>query len=102
VLMRRLSSLPAAIAYDEAALPERMAGEMRDARNHDRNLPASPGPFGMGGQGYLVVTIIIFGSALFAATRSDWISMLVTAVCLPLAVFSLLFLLSRLLSGPAH
>jgi hypothetical protein len=90
------------MAYDEAALPQRMAGVVRDARNDEQNLPPSSGPFGMGRQGYLVVAIIIFGSAVFAATRSDWVSMLVIAVCLPLAAFSLLLLLSRMLSGRSH
>lgn len=90
------------MAYDEAALPQRMAGVMGDARNDDQNVPPASGPFGMGWQGYLVVAIIVFGSAVFAATRSDWVSMLVSAVCLPLAAFSLLLLFSRMLSGLAH
>jgi len=49
----------------------------------------------MGWQGYLVVAVVIVGSAVFAATRSDWVSLLVSALGLPLLVFSLLFLLTR-------
>lgn len=53
------------------------------------------GPFGMGRQGYLILAIIILGSALFATTRRDWISMIVSALVLPLVMFGLVHLLSR-------
>lgn len=72
---------------------------MHDARNDNRNQPGS-GPFGMGWQGYVIVAIIILGSSVFAATRSDWTSLLVSALGLPLLIFFLLFLLTRLLSRP--
>lgn len=68
----------------------------------DQNRPPWSGPFGIGWQGYLIVGIIILGSAVFAATRSDWTSLLVSALVLPLLIFSPLFLLTRLLSQPQH
>jgi hypothetical protein len=49
----------------------------------------------MGRQGYLILAIIIAGSALFAATRHDWPSMLVSALGLPLMTVALFQLLSR-------
>jgi hypothetical protein len=80
--------------YAEAEATDKTALLMHD----DQNRPPWSGPFGMGWQGYLIVAIVILGSAVFAATRSDWVSLLVSALGLPLLIFSLLFLLTRLLS----
>lgn len=54
------------------------------------------GPFGMGGQGYLIIAVVILTSALFAATRRDWASMLFSALVLPLIMFVIIDILSRL------
>jgi hypothetical protein len=88
------------MAYAEAEAFNKVSGLMRDAGNDDQNQPPRSGPLGMGWQGYLVVAIVIIGSAVFAATRSDWTSLLVSALGLPLLIFSLLFVLSRMLSRP--
>lgn len=53
------------------------------------------GPFGMGRQGYLVTAIIILVSALFAASRRDWTSLLLSALVLPLVVFLTAAVVSR-------
>ncbi len=53
------------------------------------------GPFGMGWQGYLVTAIIILVSALFAASRRDWTSLLLSALVLPLVVFLIAAVVSR-------
>ena|SRR5579884_435786 len=65
-------------------------------KENDQHLRSGSGPFGMGWQGYLIVAIVILGTALFAATRSNWQSMLVSALVLPLLMFSLIFALSHL------
>lgn len=65
--------------------------------NHNRR-PAS-GPFGMGWQGYLLVAVVILATALFAATRRDWTSMLISTLLLPLVVFALLHLVTRFRQG---
>lgn len=49
----------------------------------------------MGWQGWLIIAIVILVTALFAATRSDWQSMLVSALVPPLIIFPLIFALSR-------
>ncbi|MDQ2744009.1 MAG: hypothetical protein M3Z66_17175 [Chloroflexota bacterium] len=64
-----------------------------------QNLRPPSGPFGMGWQGYLIIAIIILGTALFAATRSDWTSMLVSALVLPVIMVALIHVLSRLWRG---
>ena len=64
-------------------------------KHDDRNQPPRSGPFGMGLQGYLLVAIIIAATALFAATRSGWIPMLLSALLPPLILFPLIFALSR-------
>ena len=62
--------------------------------------PAS-GPFRMGRQGYLIVAIIIVVTAIFAATRSDWTSMMVSAIVPPLIIFPLIHLLTHGRQGEA-
>jgi hypothetical protein len=53
----------------------------------------------MGWQGWLIIAIITLGSALFAATRKDWTSMLISAIILPLIMFAIISLLSRAWRG---
>ncbi len=62
--------------------------------DHQIQRPVS-GPFGMGWQGYLVLAIIIVGTAFFAATRNDWASMLTFALVLPLVMITLIHVLIR-------
>lgn len=61
----------------------------------NRNLRPSSGPFGMGWQGYIIIAIIILGTALFASTRRDWMSLLISALLLPLIMVALIHMLSR-------
>jgi hypothetical protein len=61
----------------------------------DHNQRPGSGPFGMGRQGYLVVAIVVLATALFAATRRDWTSMLISALLFPLIVFALVHLVTR-------
>jgi hypothetical protein len=49
----------------------------------------------MGRQGWLIIVFIILVTAVFAATRSDWPSMLVAALVPPLIMFPLIFVLTR-------
>lgn len=65
---------------------------MNDDVKHRRG-PA--GPFGMGWQGYLIIAIIVLGSALLAATSGDWPMMLITALVLPLAMVTLVQIVNR-------
>jgi hypothetical protein len=53
----------------------------------------------MGRQGFAVAAIIVVGSALFAATRRDVPSMVISALGLPLLMVALLQVLSRFGSG---
>jgi hypothetical protein len=64
-------------------------------KDDNRNQPPRSGPFGLGWQGYLVIAIIIVVTALFAASRSDWTSMLLSALLPPLILFSIICALSR-------
>ncbi len=61
----------------------------------DQNQRPGLGLFGLGWQGYLIIAIIIVGTALFAATRGDWTSMLISALVLPLIMVALVHVLSR-------
>jgi hypothetical protein len=56
--------------------------------------PAS-GPFGLAGQGYLIVAIIIVGTAVLAATRTDWTSVIISALVLPLIMVGVIYVVSR-------
>jgi hypothetical protein len=68
----------------------------RDRMQHDdQRQPLHSGPFDMGRQGYLITAIIILVTALFAATRSDWQSMVIAALVPPLIMFPLIFALGR-------
>ncbi len=68
--------------------------------NHnDRNRRSPSGPFGMGRQGYIIIAIVILATAIFASTRTDWISMLAGALILPLVVLAVIHVLSRLWRG---
>jgi glucose dehydrogenase len=69
---------------------------------HDPNQRPGSGPFGMGWQEYLVIGVVILATALFAATRRDWTSMLVSALILPPIVFALLHVLTRFWQGGAR
>lgn len=64
-------------------------------RNQIQNKPTSAGPFDLGLQGYLVIAIIVLATAVFAATRSDWVSMIFAAIIPPLILFPLIALLAR-------
>src|SRR4051812_44696631 len=68
--------------------------------NNDGTRSSWPGPFGMGRQGYLVIAIVILVTARFAATRSDWTSIVVGAIVPPLIIFPILFAVSRLWQEP--
>jgi hypothetical protein len=76
----------------------RSQDRMEDNRQIQR--PAS-GPFGMGRQGYHIIAIVVGVTGLFAASRSDWTSMLVSALVLPLIMFPIIFALSRRLQDGA-
>jgi len=67
--------------------------------DNDWNQGPGSGPFGMGWQGWLILASIILATALFAATRSDWTSMLISALILPLIVFAIVHVLSRIWQG---
>lgn len=49
----------------------------------------------MGWQGYVIIAIIIMSTAIFAASRTDWASLLLSALVPPLILFPLIFVLSR-------
>ncbi len=67
-----------------------------------RNLRPSPGPFGMGTQGYLIIALIIVGTALYTMTRGDWTSMLISALGFPLIMIALVHILSRFRWNEPH
>lgn len=67
--------------------------------NSGQHRGSPSGPFGMGPQGYLIIAIVILGAAVFAATRMDWASMLVSALVLPIGVLAIIQALSRLRRG---
>jgi protein-S-isoprenylcysteine O-methyltransferase Ste14 len=55
----------------------------------------------MGRQGYLIVAIIVVVTGFFAASRSDWTSMLVSALVLPLIMFLIICAVSQRWRGGA-
>jgi hypothetical protein len=54
------------------------------------------GLFGRARQGHLIIAIIVVGTALLAATRTDWASMLVSALVLPLIMVAVIYLVSQI------
>jgi hypothetical protein len=52
-------------------------------------------PFGMGRQGWAIALIIILVTVAFAATRTTWQSMVLSAVLPPLILFPLIYFLTR-------
>jgi hypothetical protein len=67
--------------------------------DNDDNQRSWSGPFGMGWRGYLIIAIVILATAVFAATRRDWTSMLISALILPLVMFAVIHVLSRFWRG---
>lgn len=65
--------------------------------NDDDNRRSGPGPFGIGWLGSLI--IIILATAIFAATRRDWTSMLIGALVLPVVMIASIHVLSRAWRG---
>lgn len=65
--------------------------------NDDHWQPHPPsGPLGLGRQGYLLIAIVIGGCTFFSLTRGDWTTAIISAIVLPLVMFSIIAVLSRL------
>jgi hypothetical protein len=62
----------------------------------DQRPPPTAGPFGLGRQGYIIIAVIIGGSAALAVSqRGSWTAVLLSALLPPLVLFPLIYLLTR-------